>query len=266
MKAEVVRTFIIMRRYWFATLTSMAIGYGMLMGMIFGFMHYGDQAAELLAAEATSKALGFIIGMFAFGIVGMFTQGLQGMARTGELEQVCMSPHGLITNFLARSMVGAINSILTLSILLFLVARTLKGDLHAAPGPVVILLALTYFNLIGFGFMAGGLALVFKQTGQVAMFVRLGLLAIAFWATADKISGLHPFAQWVAHILPVTDAAVCLKLVLIEGIGIRIVYDPAYSVFFYGLLANCLIWNGLGLICFRFMENWSRDKGTLGAY
>ena len=39
MKAEIVRSFIIMRRYWFRTITGMVIGYGMLMVLIAGFIY-----------------------------------------------------------------------------------------------------------------------------------------------------------------------------------------------------------------------------------
>ncbi|NLF58282.1 MAG: hypothetical protein GX580_11660, partial [Candidatus Hydrogenedens sp.] len=102
MKAELVRSFIIMRRYWFRTITGMIMGYGMLMVLVAGFIYSRPQVEENLnkfsdPAAATNFVLGFIIGMFAFGVVGMFTQGIQGMATTGVLEQLCMSPHGLIT-------------------------------------------------------------------------------------------------------------------------------------------------------------------------
>ena len=189
-KAELVYRFILMRRYWFATLTGIVVGYGMLMGLIFAFMRGDGEVTEAIneqlvsvdPEQATSVALGFIIGMYAFGIVGLFSQGLQGLARTGQLEQLCLSPHGLITNFVARSFVGSISSIATSAIILVLVARTVGGPLHADIPAIVTLLALTYINLIGFGFMVGGLVLVFKQTGQIAVLIRMALLGLAVWA------------------------------------------------------------------------------------
>lgn len=259
MKAELVRAFIIMRRYWFATLMGMIVGYGMLIGLIFGFRS-GTVDAQW-ATDQTEKALGFVVGIFAFGVVGMFSQGLQGMARTGELEQVCMSPHGLITNFLARSFVNSIVSIVTWTIMLVFVSMTLNSDLHADPFPVFILLLLTYLNLIGFGFMVGGLTLVFKQIGQATMLVRMGMIAIAFAANPDWYQ--YPAViMGVAHIIPITDASICLKLVLIEGLGVGIFAQPS----FFFLLVNVVLWTTLGILCFKYMENWSRDKGTLGAY
>jgi len=289
MKAELVRTFIIMRRYWFRTITGMIIGYTMLLMLILGFVSKGHDVSPAMAEKfadaetATNWALGFIIGMVAFGVVGMFTQGLQAMAQNGQLEQLCMSPHGLVTNFLARATVGSFSSVLTSSLMVWLIAKTVGGTLHADFFPTVTLMALTFANLIGFGFMVGGLVLVFKQTGQIAVIVRMALLALAVLAT-EKINDWYALGRWLAHALPITDAAICLKYVLIHGqmrpvldrfgnpikdssgeIMMEFVSVFAHSSFFF-LVVNCVFWTLVGISCFRIMENWSRHKGTLGAY
>lgn len=272
-KAELVRSFIIMRRYWFRTLTGLVLGYGMLMVLVAGFV-YSQEAVESAfenqfsdAAMATNFVLGFIIGAFAFGIVGMFTQGLQGMARTGILEQLCMSPHGLVTNFLARTSVTAVSTIISSGIMVWLVAYTMGGRLYWDTVPVLALLALTFINLMGFGFMMGGLVLVFKQVGQVAILLRMVLFALAIFAREEILEQSRLLAA-VLHALPITDAAIALKYVLIRDQG---AVDGVYrSVFehpsFFFLLVSCVIWNAIGIISFKYMENWSRAKGTLGAY
>ncbi len=264
LKAEVVRGLIIMRRYWFATITGLLISYGFLMLVILAFV--SNQAALAEWSESIfDKVVGFLVGMLAMGLVGMFSQGLQGMARTGELEQVCMSPHGLVTNFLARSFVAALMSILTYTILLSLLAASLKGKIYFEPVATALVLALTYTNLIGFGFMVGGLVLVFKQTGQIAMIVRLVLLIIAIGS--EEIAKLPAWFRAIAHCVPITDAAISLKYVLIKGQHI----DGRYSSIliqpsFYYLILNAIAWTLIGIACFRYLENWSRDRGTLGAY
>ncbi len=262
LKAEVIRGFIIMRRYWFASLTSIIVGYGMLMLLVVGLMHGSERFADM-ADDAVRNSLNLIIGIFAFGIVGLFTQGLQGMARTGELEQVCMSPHGLVTNFLARSAVSAVSSVLSLSIIIWLIALTIggQGALNFAPFETVVLLGLTYINLIGFGFMVGGLALIFKQTGQIAILIRMGMIGLAF-PSQGLVESLPMALRVLIHVLPVTNASILLKDVLIEGAGATVFS----SYVFYCLLLSCLLWTTIGIACFRYMENWSRDKGTLGAY
>lgn len=282
-KAELVRTFIIMRRYWFATITSLIVGYGMLLLLIVGFMARRDEVSGAIETRlgvdpesATNAALGFIIGMFAFGVVGIFTQGLQGMARTGQLEQLCLSPYGLVTNFLGRSLVSAVSSVVTSSIMLVLIATTVKGRLYADPGPTFVLLMLTYANLLGFGFMVGGLVLVFKQTGQIAVLIRMALLFLALMVN-DTIDTGYRFLNGLIHLVPVIDATVCMKYVLIHnqhvpiiGEGGEIIGEEFQSVFvqpsFFFLIVNCVLWTSLGIMLFKAMENWSRDKGTLGAY
>jgi len=273
MKAEMVRNFIIMRRYWFRTITGMIIGYTVLLMFVLGVMSNRQGLEDYMARgqDATNWALSFIIGMFAFGIVGMFTQGLQELSQSGQLEQLCMSPHGLVTNFMARSVVSSISNILTSALMIWLISKSVKGTLHADFLPTLTLLALTYFNLIGFGFMFGGLVLVFKQTGQIAMVVRLGIFGVPLLAT-ERVELLPILLRIGAHAVPVTDAAICIKYVLIQGQ--TVVNDAGQHVFrsvfahpsFFYLLINGVFWTVLGMASFRLMENWSRSKGTLGAY
>jgi hypothetical protein len=273
MKAEMVRNFIIMRRYWFRTITGMIIGYTVLLMFVLGVMSNRQGLEDYLTRgqDATNWALSFIIGMFAFGIVGMFTQGLQELSQSGQLEQLCMSPHGLVTNFMARSVVSSISNILTSALMIWLISKSVKGTLHADFLPTVTLLTLTYFNLIGFGFMFGGLVLVFKQTGQIAMVVRLGIFGVPLLAT-ERVELLPILLRIGAHAVPVTDAAICIKYVLIQGQ--MVVNDAGEQVFrsvfahpsFFYLLINGVFWTVVGMASFRLMENWSRSKGTLGAY
>lgn len=272
MKAEIVRSFIITRRYWFRSLTGMIIGYGMLMVLIAGFMYSQDAVKEGIGkfddpTKATTYVLGFIIGMFAFGVVGMYTQGLQGMAQTGVLEQLCMSPHGLITNFLARTAVASVSTIIYSAFMVWLVTVSVGGKLYFETVPVVTLLTLMFLNLLGFGFMVGGLVLVFKQVGQLAFLIRMSLFALAIFAREELLQQGW-FIAFIMHALPITDAAICMKYVLIRDQGR--VSGAFVSVFahpsFYWLLASCVVWTVLGIACFKYMENWSRSKGTLGSY
>lgn len=276
MKAELVRTLIVMRRYWFRTVTGMIIGYTMLLMFVLGVMANRGAVEKQIEAmtrgqDAVNWTLGLMIGMFAFGIVGMFTQGLQELAQSGQLEQLCMSPHGLVTNFMARSVVSSVSSILTQSLMIWLISKTVSGVIHADFGPTAILVGLTYFNLIGFGFMFGGLVLVFKQTGQIATVIRLGLFGVPILAS-EKIEQLPILLRLGAHALPVTDASICLKYVLIQGqtfvneAGQRVSQSVFIHPSFYYLIINCVFWTITGIVCFRLMEDWSRSKGTLGAY
>jgi hypothetical protein len=301
LKAEVVRTMIISRRYWFATVSALFVACIMFTGMFYGFLA-GIGLGAGMAGIAIERALGLIIGIFAFSMVGMFSTGLAGMARSGELEQVYMSPHGLITNFMARSTVSTILSIVTWTLILSFMsasftraganaapadnptvqaapdapvtaapqtqnpntaAASVTGDgkLHAAPLPVAVLFFLTYFSMTGFGFMIGGLVLVFKQVGQIAVLLRFAMIAVA-WTASPALYDQRPAVQIIAHMIPVTDAAICLKLVLLKGIGNGVFTHTS----FFCLIANVAIWTPIGLACFKTMENWARSKGTLGAF
>jgi ABC-type polysaccharide/polyol phosphate export permease len=280
MRAELTRAFIIMRRYWFRTLTGLVIGYGMLMVLIAGFIYSQPGVEDKMArfddpTAATNFVLGFIIGMFAFGVVGMFTQGLQSMATTGVLEQLCMSPHGLAVNFMAQTLVGSVTSIISSGIMVYAVTWSVGGMLHWDFFPIIVLLTLTFLNLVGFGFMVGGLVLVFKQVGQVAILVRMALFALAIFAKEEILQQPWPL-RTLLHMLPITDATICLKYVLIHGQmtekavenGEKILEYSSVFVHpcFYWLMVSCVVWTIIGLTVFRFLEDYSRSKGTLGSY
>ncbi len=273
MKAEIVRQWIMMRRYWFATLVGIIMGYGMLMMMVYMFLTNEEEATKW-ALKSLDNILGVILGMYAFGTVGMFSRGLQSMTNTGHLEQLCMSPHGLVTNFLARSFVSTVSSMMSCGVMLYMVALTLGESLQFDPLATFVVLALTYLNLIGFGFMIGGLILVFKQIGQVAQLLRLVIFALPILAT-EKSEEWSALLKWAAHSFPVWDAAICLKYVLIEGQGMIIPDTPDVqgtfvSVFrhssFSLMLVSCAFWLSAGIMLFKMMENHSRDKGTLGTH
>jgi len=264
-KAEVKRMLIIMRRYWFATAIGIVIGYSILMMVIVAFMNNREtveEAAGSFGEGATNFTLGIMIGMWSLGLTGLFTQSLQGMARTGELEQVCMSPYGLVTNFFARSFVSAINSIFTLCLMAGLIVWTVGSNVHFHPVLAPLLIFLTYANLVGFGFMCGGLALVFKQVGQLTMILRLVMMGLALLATTQDMEAWPPLVRGLSHVLPITDAAYCLKLVLLDGWGYELF---GHSAFFFMIL-NAVLWTSIGVTLFRLMEDFSRDKGTLGTY
>lgn len=275
MKAELIRSFIITRRYWFRTMISIFIGYGMLLVLIYGFMTSREAVQETMntkfsdPTQATNFVLGFIIGMFAFGVIGMFSQGLQGMARTGILEQLCMSPHGLITNFMAQSVVNAVSNVLSSGFMVWLVTKTVGGTLHFDLWPVLTVLLLTFINLLGFGFMVGGLVLLFKQIGQIVILVRLSLFGIAIFAHEGLLhKGL--VISSIMHAMPITDAAICLKYILISGQinadgEFVSVLSTAYHPFYF-LMFNCAVWTTIGIACFKTLENRARKKGTLGTY
>lgn len=201
------------------------------------------------------------------------------MAQNGQLEQLCMSPHGLVSNFMARSLMAAATAVPTSAVMVWLIAYQLGFDMPMdTPVDFLKLLALmmlSFMNLIGFGFMVGGLVLVFKQTGQVAVIVRMGLLGVA--VTADNVHEYSRVARAFMHALPITDATLCLIHLVIRG-EMQPIYNSSgeavgseyVPLFFYPsfplLVLNVLVWTFVGITCFRIMENWSRNKGTLGAY
>ena len=176
---------------------------------------------------------------------------------------------------MAQTMVGAVSTIISSGILVYAVTWSVGGMLHWDTLPILLLLTLTFFNLVGFGFMVGGLVLVFKQVGQIAILVRMALFALAVFAREEMLNQPWPF-RLMLHMLPITDATISIKYVLSQGQMVEKINENGetvlefssvfYHTSFYWLLVSCVVWTFIGLTVFRILEDYSRSKGTLGSY
>jgi hypothetical protein len=52
----------------------------------------------------------------------------------------------------------------------------------------------------------------------------------------------------------------------VNASGETVVRSVFSHLSFYFLGFSCVFWTLIGISCFKVMENWSRSKGTLGAY
>ena len=97
-----------------------------------------------------------------------------------------------------------------------------------------------------------------------AMILRMVLFGLAVMINEDTLYGSNGFFQALMHVLPITDASVAFKYILIKGqingAGqfVSVFQHPS----FYFLMVSCVLWTGSGMLLFKAMENWARSKGT----
>jgi ABC-2 type transport system permease protein len=121
---------------------------------------------------------------------------------------------------------------------------------------ILSLLPLFVFTIAapyGMGFMAGGIALIFKQIRalfQIVQFVFIGFIA----APVAKLA--------ILKILPLSLGTSLIRRVMAEGISITDI--PATDL---GLLAlNGAFYFGFGFFIFKICEKIARKRGLLGHY
>ncbi|HRF99198.1 MAG TPA: ABC transporter permease, partial [Aggregatilineales bacterium] len=136
-------------------------------GMIFiGIMFFVGQG-ELEQAALASSMLGFIITFYAMETLSNMSYALTAEAQAGTLEQIYMSPAPSSLVVLGRSFSSLISAtiqlviIATLLLLLFQISLPFRWE-------IIPILFITMLGLLGFGYLIGGMTLIFKQVGPFA--------------------------------------------------------------------------------------------------
>lgn len=260
LKAELVRSLIYTRRYLFAAVVQMGLTYGLLLFLVLGYGMYSGEAdlSTLLKAQG-NRLIAFLVWTFASAAIGLFTSSIQSSAETGVLEQLCMSPHGLSTILLAQAAGATLFQFSYVAVLYAIVTLTVKMNLVLPLGSVLLVLVLTILGLYGFAFIFGGLSLLFKRIGPVAIILRITLLPLAF----VNLDGFPTAMKRLAQSAPMLQGTQMLKKLMVDDVSlVELIKSNDMTI----LVANTAAWLVVGLILFTFMENLSRDKGVLGSY
>jgi ABC-2 type transport system permease protein len=246
------RTVLEARRYLFDTISGLVTIYGFFLLLFFGAKAFGAGRpgfGNTLAAVVVSFAV-WSLTVFALGTM---TFELTQEAQLGTLEQLGMSPFGLVHVLLARVLTMLCVYFGMMVVLLVLMMATTGRWLNVAPLSTLPIILLTILGVMGMGFVLGGVAIVFKrvqqalQVWQIAVF---GLIA----APVDRV----PFTKY----LPLTWGATLLRRVMVDGASITSL--PVGDVLF--LIANSLVYFGLGIFVFKRFEIVARGRGLLGHY
>ncbi|GEM_PF-189472 len=258
MKAEFKRSLIFMRRYPLATAGSFIISFIMIWGIfIAGAEVVGGGSLE----AAADKVIGFLVWSFTMSTVGVLVSAAQGGAQTGVLEQICLSPTGIRTNFLARAVCSMIAQLFYVIVLLVALMLITPLSLHQNV-PVwscLLVLVMTLASLLGLGLIFSGLALMWKRIGQLTILVRIMLLLIVL----PSYEQYGPTIAKAVKTFPMAHGVMLLRRLMVQGATLMEIIESGDM---FILTANSAVWLLIGLSVFTLMETWSRVKGTLGIY
>lgn len=258
-----MRRWIVFRAIFFKTLTEMkryifnTVSGFVTLYIVFALLFFGARAiggADFLSGDSLEGlVVSYMVWMFALLAYQDLAWNISIEAEIGTLEQLYLSPAGyawvnlsfLITRFL-------VNLIL---VGLILVAMMLTSGywLYIDLISLIPLMVITISACYGFGFMMGGLALVFKRiqsSFQILQFTFVAFVAVP----------LNRF-EW-AKYLPLAMGNSLLRRVMVEGT--RLWQLPAAD-----LLVAAIVGAGyffLGLAVFFRCISVARDRGLMGHY
>lgn len=240
------------RRYIFETLSGVFTLFGFFVLLFLGARAVGGRApgfGETLEGLVVAYAV-WTIAIFAyFSLV----QSLVQEAQQGTLEQLAMSPVGLIRVLLGQVAAGLSFQLVMMAVLLVLMMSVTGKWLHIDVVSILPLLLVTLVGLVGLGFAMGGLAVVFKRVQGALQIVQVLLLTLVA-VPAESVP--------VIKYLPLAWGTSLLRRVMVDEASIFSI--PAGDLLF--LVANSAAWFAAGVVVFKAFEGLARDRDLLGHY
>jgi len=260
---EILRELITTKRYFLEAISGLVMVYILFMGFFFagqGFTSHGT-LPPLDRTDLAHRTVGFILWLFALNSVGHFSNAIRDESHIGIMEQVALSPCGLIVDMCGRAVGKTIIDTVMIGLVLVTIIVTTRISLSFPVVSVGFVFILTLVGLYGLGFFFGGLALIYKRLGSITIVVRF-----AFLILTGAITPIENFPKWLQVLcktLPMTEGLKILRLLMVEG-------KPFWSVVRSGeiglLIVNSAIYMIVGLMSFKYFENVARDRGLLGVY
>ncbi len=242
-------------RYKFDTISDIVSFYFLFIAMFYGTKSVG------ISMKATPSILGetlegLIVGYFLWTVMVMVysdtAHSIVSDASTGTLEQVSMSSLGLDSVMIVRSIANLIINLLVCFIVLFAVMLTTGYWLNVDVLPLLVLIILGIFSILGIALIIGGLALIFKRIKSLLNIVQFFLIALVFNSSNSLISLLLPFKPSIWAVYQVI-------------LGGNSFMD--FSLLDYGIIVlNSAVYFFIGLFVFNQCTKVAKKKGLMGQY
>jgi ABC-2 type transport system permease protein len=215
---------------------------------------------EIEAEEVASTLLGYLVWFFGTTAISDMSYDLTEEARAGTVEQMFMSPVPMGVIVLGR--VCATMLIALIEVLLVGAAVILVMNLSLPMRPQgVPVFVLTMIGLLGFGFVMGGIALIYKQVNSIANLVQTMLIFMT-----GALIPVSFFPQWLeilSKLLPSTQGIIVLRHVMLENQSLLSAWNDGSLIF---LTLNSAIYFIGGWLFFLWCEKIAKRQGTLGQY
>ena len=158
LKAEIVREIILARRYLFEAIVSMMMLYITFMGIYFAVRKLAVGGDDITIASY--QLIGFLLWILAMASIGVFSDEINVSATIGVLEQIFLSPNGLLRFIICKAISRTLIQIIPLAILLLIVLFSTGIRLVLDPVATIIILLLTVAGFYGLGLFFGGAGFV----------------------------------------------------------------------------------------------------------
>ncbi len=223
-------------------------------GLFLSASYIAGPSALALGNRLDAIVVGYVLWFLVTFIIGDIALGLQAEAQTGTLEQVLLSPFGVLKIFLARA-IASLTLRLSLIVGILSLIMLITGSHLYFPPSLFLPLFTVLLGAYGLAFIAGSLALLFKRVQQL-----LGLLQfVLLFMLAVPTEGWSGPLKIVELLIPMTLGASLLRDLMAQNQSLD------FSQLGLALL-NGVGYFALGVFIFHWAERRAKRQGILGGY
>jgi ABC-2 type transport system permease protein len=249
-KAVLYREYLIFVRY-----PANAIGGVVIALFFFGLLFYGGR---LLAGRALTDSIdGIVVGYFLWtlsvGAYSAISNDIGSEVQWGTLERHVITPFGFAPVAFLKGVAKVVRTFLT-SLVVLLVMLVITGTpLRFDVLTVVPVAVLSVASVLGLGFAAGGIAVLYKRIGNWLNLLQFGFIPLISAPAFDL--------GW-ARFLPLAQGSALLQRAMLEGT--RLWEFPLLDLAI--LLGTAVGYLAIGYLVFQVATRRARRLGVLGDY
>jgi ABC-2 type transport system permease protein len=249
-KAVLYREYLVFVRY-----PANAIGGIVISLFFFGLLFYGGR---MLAGQALTDSIeGIIVGYFLWtlsvGAYSAISNDIGSEVQWGTLERHVMTPFGFAPVAFLKGVSKVVRTFLTsavvLAVMLFITGTTLQLNVLT----VVVVAGLSIASVLGLGFAAGGITVLYKRVGNWLNLLQFGFIVLVSAPAFD--------VGWL-RFLPLAQGSALLQRAMIDGTRLW-QFPIADLAVLVGVAAGYVL---LGYLVFQYATRRARRLGVLGDY
>ena len=232
-----------------------AIGGIVIAVFFFGVLFYGGR---MVAGRALTDSIeGIIVGYFLWtlsvGAYSAISSDIGSEVQWGTLERHVMTPFGFAPVALLKGVAKLVRTFLTSGIVLGVMLAVTGTALELNVVTIVVVAGLSITSVLGLGFAAGGVTLLYKRIGNWLNLLQFGFVVLVSAPSLDL--------PWL-RVLPLAHGSGLLQRAMLDGT--RLWEFPLADL---GLLvAVAAGYLGAGYLVFQHATRRARRLGVLGDY
>ncbi len=249
-KAVLYREFLIFVRY-----PANALGGIVISLFFFGLLFYGGR---MVAGQALTDSLeGIIVGYFLWtlsvGAYSAISNDIGSEVQWGTLERHVMTPFGFAPVAFLKGVAKLVRTFITSAFILAAMLVITGTQLQLPLFTIFVIATLSILSVLGLGFAAGGIAVLYKRIGNWLNLLQFGFIVLISAPAFDL--------GWL-RLLPLAQGSALLQRAMIDGTRLW-EFAPLELALLVGTAVGYV---GLGYFVFQRATRRARRLGVLGDY